>query len=164
MGVSTDGQICYGIKFEEGYIFPWAARLYDADITAWWLDICGYQPPFELFTEDGYWLNGSEPPAEKIAVYEAAKREFVKTQPPLPVDIVNYCSDDFPMYILAVPRLSISNSRGHPVTFNPLNLTITPAECQVLIDFCVSYCRPQEDSFDKFPAMAPRWYLSSYWG
>ena len=35
MGVSTDGQICYGIVFEEGHEFPWASDEYEKDISAY---------------------------------------------------------------------------------------------------------------------------------
>ena len=163
MGVSTDGQICYGIKFEESYVFPWDIKPYRGDWTGWWLSICGYQPLFELYTAEGNFLNGCRPSEEKIGAYFAAERAFEEAHP-FPIDIVNYCSGDFSMYILAVPRLSISNSRGYPVIFNPSDLTATPAERQALIDFCVQYCSPRKDSFDEFPAMEPHWYLSSYWG
>ena len=42
MGVSTDGQICFGIAFEECTEFPWDSEEYDGDIDAWWLSLSSF--------------------------------------------------------------------------------------------------------------------------
>ena len=69
MGVSTDGQICFGIMFDEGFEFPWNGGEDDQDLESWWMEeVCGYKPPFELFTEEGQWIEGMEENKEKMVV------------------------------------------------------------------------------------------------
>lgn len=36
MGISTDGEICYGIIFEDGYEFPWDID-HEGDPEMWWI-------------------------------------------------------------------------------------------------------------------------------
>ena len=47
MGVNTDGQICFGIKFEEGDEFPWEDVDGDYDLEEWWRRVNGYTNPHE---------------------------------------------------------------------------------------------------------------------
>src|SRR5437868_783086 len=98
MSVSTDGQIGYGVIFEDGCEFPWG----DSDPEQWWRNECGFKSSF-------------------------------------PVELVNYCSGDYPMYMLAVPSSILSNSRGYPEEFDPIKLVVTDKEKAPLIDFCKKY-------------------------
>ena len=60
MGVSTNAILCFGISFDEDTIFPWGDG--EDEMKEWWLEVNGYQPPFELFDEHGDWLDGVEAP------------------------------------------------------------------------------------------------------
>lgn len=157
MGVSTDGQICYGIELEEGAEFPWTGSKYSGDLEDWWLfEILGFRHTFEMFTLAGNWIGGEPWPKDKVAEYFAEEWDFRKTHPPLPVKLVNYCSGDYPMYILVVPDTYQIAERGYPETFVPSELQVTEQQTKDLIKFC-------KDHGIEFDG-EPQWYLSSYWG
>lgn len=139
MGVSTDGQICFGNVYEEDFEFPWDAEPFEGDIEDWWRQEQG------LDASKGY-------PAEGWLEYQ---KEFDAAHP-LPVTLVNYCSDEYPMWILAVPSSSSSNSRGEALAFSPEDLTVTDEEKTALREFCIKY--------DLILAEDAAWYLTSYWG
>ena len=145
MGVSTDGQICFGVLFEEGYEFPWDCEEYDYDIDVWWDEMNGFNPPFPF--------NSSLSEEEQQKYFEY-RRNF-KKQHPLPVDTVNYCSCDYPMYILAIPKTWFIANRGYPVKFNPKELEVSQNEINNLLDFCEKYGLKFIDG--------PVWFLSSNW-
>jgi len=164
MGVSTAGQINFGIPFEEGYEFPWDCEEHDGDIDDWWLyKICGYKNPIELYNEKGEYFNGQKPTKEESDLYYDTKREFLKNHP-LPVELVNYCSDKCPMYMIAIPKIGMNSSRGYPEEIDLQKLTVTKEDKSKLIEFCEKYCKPAEDSYCEFSKMEPKWYLSGYCG
>jgi len=158
MGVSTDGQICFGIAFnEEGATFPWDSDEYDGDIEDWWIyAVQGYQRPFEIFDADGEYLEGICPSRERIAEYYQLWHDFKESRPALPIALVLHCSYDFPMYILAVPRTVKVASRGYPEEITPSEMVITQEERDLLVNFCEEHNIEAEDK--------PRWWLSSMWG
>lgn len=152
MGQSTDGQIGYGIVFEEGFEFPWG----DEDMDDWWLKECGYKPSVEIYgdTESGY-ANNVRPDQKTIDAYYDEKKAF-KDSHPLPVKLENYCHCDCPMYMLVVPSSAKQCSRGYPKEFDPQKLTVTEEEKKALLDFCQKYNLTGESG--------PAWFLTSYWG
>lgn len=150
MGVSTNGQICFGIAFEEGFEFPWGE---DGDEENWWREQQGYKPSMKLYDERGNHLP-SVTQGDSDRVY-AEQRAF-NTEHPLPVAIVNYCSGDCPMYILAVPSSVLTNLRGYAERFDPADLSVTDEEKAALLRFCA-------DHGIEVPA-EPAWLLTSYWG
>jgi hypothetical protein len=91
-------------------------------------------------------------PAEGWLDYQ---KEFDAAHP-CPVRLVNYCSGDYPMWVLAVPGSVRSNNRGYAVRFDPAELIVTDAEVQALKEFCIKY--------DLIPEEDAGWYLTSYWG
>jgi len=151
MGQSTNAEISFGIAFEEDYEFPWSGE--DNDIETWWREQNGFTHSFELFDDEGNYIAGKEPSAELVELYFAEQREFDKRHP-LPVELVNYCSGDYPMWIIAVPYVGELARRGYPVTFVPSELTVSDAQVKALVDFCKNVGLEGE----------PSWYLSSYWG
>ena len=156
MGVSTNGQICFGIMFEEDFEFPWTNyEDGEGDIESWWIyQVHGFKHDIELYDERGEYLNGHKPSDEELERYYGPKREFEKTHP-LPVELVNYCSGDCAMYILAVPSSCLSARRGYPEEFNPTDLMVSAADKEVLIHFC--------DQHGIEAPSEPKWYLSSLW-
>ncbi len=158
MGISTNGQLCFGIIYNDGYEFPWDNSPYNGDYEEWWLvEIHGYKPPFQLYDERGEYLNGKEPSKSQRDAYYKHKFEF-KKQHPFPVKVGNYCSGDYPMYMIAVPNSFYSNHRGSLIEIDPDQLKVTVEEVNALVDFCKTYCCAEMSEF------TPKWYLSSYWG
>jgi hypothetical protein len=155
MSITTNGQICFGVMFEEDDELPWNNEENDYDLETWWIElICGYKPPFEIYDEEGNLLKNVSRYKEKE--YWLHFREFKKLHP-VPVEEINYCTCDDPMYILAVPRTCIYSNRGYPEKINPEDLIVSQEEKQALLDFCNKYC-PSKEKYE------PKWYLSSYYG
>lgn len=156
MGTSTDGQICFGVMFEEDYEFPWNAEQYDDDIEAWWRDVHGYKNPApNPFTEEGEYNDGFSSGDPRVSEYFDRQRDWMKKNP-VPVTEVNYCSGDCPMIIIAVPSTVKTNNRGYPLEFSPSLLTVRVKEVKMLRDFCTKYGLAED--------CTPKWWLSSYWG
>lgn len=154
MGVSTNGQICYGILFDEGTEFPWTRD--DNDIEHWWVyTVHGFKHSFEIYTEAGHYIGGQRPAQDVLDKYYGEKREFEKTMPKLPVELVNVCSCDYPQYILAALGTEKTAYRGRPVVFYPDELAAGEDERNTLLNFCHTHDIPFEGE--------PRWYLSSLW-
>lgn len=158
MSTSTDGQICYGIMFDEDYEFPWSADDYeDGDISDWWRDVNGYVNPIESpFTDDGDYKPGYHQNDPRIDQYFAGQSAWDKLNP-LPIELVNYQSGDYPAYIIAIPSTVKTANRGNPIVFSPgIELVVSGQDRQALIDFCTKYGLEIN--------APPSWYLSSYWG
>lgn len=151
MSVSTDGQICFGNVYEEDFEFPWENH----DIESWWRKECGFKPSVELYDESGEYVNGVKPSQDVIDAYYKEHRDFDLAHV-LPVELVNYCSGEFPMWIIAVPSSCRSNNRGYAERFEPGDLTVTKDEIATLRDFCIKY--------DLIPSEDAGWYLTSCWG
>ena len=157
MTQSTDGQICFGLMFEEDTVFPWDDHERWGDIDDWWLSyVLKWLPTNELYDKDGEYLGGVKPPDETINKYYKEKHDFMEKAPKLPVQLVNYCSDKYPAYILAVPGTFKKASRGYPEEFHPTEFNVTTQESDALLEFCRKY--------DIEIPGDPMWYLSSYWG
>jgi hypothetical protein len=154
MGVSTDGQICFGIPFDDGYSFPWDNGDFSGDIEDWWRIINGYKSPFELYDEDGEYIDGVEPTRKQTNEYYDAQNKWDREHP-MPVSLVNYCSGDCPMWMLAVPESFKNNSRGCPEKFDPKDLTVSQEAIDKLLKFCKDYDIEYEGE--------PAWYLTSLW-
>lgn len=154
MGVSTDGEISYGILFPEGFSTPWGYE--GQEIEEWWRVVNGYIPPIKIFDETGGYINSIRPSAETIKEYFGARNAFDEAHP-CPFEMVNVCSSNNPIYILALKGLGFVAPRGKPKAFDPKRLIVTDEQRATLIDFCKTY---DIDIEGKEPA----WYLSSYWG
>ncbi len=157
MSFSTDGHICFGIRFEEGHEFPWDDERYNCDIEEWWRSVRGFKPTKELFTENGEFIGGVEPPDSETNAYFDEMRAWHNAHP-LPIELVNYCSGECEMFILAVPSSCKTAARGEPEMFEPCELTVTPEEIKALLDFCAEFgIKPDED--DEENDGQPHWFL-----
>lgn len=156
MGTSTNGQINYGILFEEDFKFPWDEE-HDGDIEKWWIyKVHGYKNPIELYDKDGNYINGIKSTPEQEKIYYDALGKFIESHP-VPIDTINVCSGDYPIYILiSKSSISLSASRGCPMGFKPENLKTSQEDSDKLIQFC-------KDHDIEFTGEL-KWYLSSYWG
>lgn len=155
MGVSTNAQICYGIMLDEDAELPWDED-FDDEYDWWLIEVLGFKRSFEMFTPAGDWIGGKRWSEEKIKQYDEEMRDFEKSNPALPITLVNYCSDDYSMYIIAIPETCNSARRGYPEKINPSSLVVTDEQKCKLIKFCETHGIDFEDE--------PQWYLSSYWG
>jgi hypothetical protein len=158
MGQSTNGQICFGILFPEDYKLPWK----DSSEEDWWRTVNGYKPPFELYNSQGEYLNGKKPPQSEIDQYYQAQREFDDNNP-FPFELVNYCSLDCPMYILAIKESVKTAYRGYPEEISPQTLVEQYEWKTQLNDFAEKYINTSESAEEEID-LTPKWYLSSYWG
>lgn len=148
MGMSTDATICYGVLFDSNYEFPWDEQ--GLEIDDWWIDTSGYE-----FVGVG----GTE--------YERSSREYSEraawlASHSLPVALVNVCSGEYPIYVVAVPSTVLTAHRGEPVEFNPLDLAARLSraiEAQEIAAFYSFLLEHLDDDPLSPPAI---WYLSSY--
>ena len=155
MGVSTNGQICFGVEFEEDYEFPWDAEEFGGDEDDWWLKVSGFKQSFKIYTEDGMdYL--PEVTNEMKKAYFQEERDFKEAHDSAPVELVNTCSGDYPMYILAIPCTIFSASRGYPVAFELRDLEVNIGDVIALEKFCNEY---NLEGLGK-----AKWFLSSYMG
>ena len=162
--MSAYGRITYGVLFEEGYEFPWGNDSYWEGIEDWWVyQICGYKNPIELYKENGEYINGERPSQEEFDLYYDTRTEFF-VEHPLPIEVVDYCCEGCPVYMIVVPGVSMSSCDGDVEEIDLQKLTVTQAENDRLIEFCEKYCQPTEGSYYEFPVMDPKWHLSSYYG
>ena len=159
MGVSTNGQICYGFMFEEGYEFPWDTDVSEhdeGDIEAWWRGVNNYKNPlFYPFTVDGDYKPDVNKDDPRISEYFTHQGEWM-IKNPVPVEEVNYCSGDCPMYILAIPSTVITNRRGTPLVISAMSFLVPEKERIAIIKFMEKYNIVYDNG--------PDWFLSSYWG
>lgn len=156
MGTTTNGQICYGIAFEEDHEFPWDKEEYEYGINEWWKAVNGYNQPVEVYDEHGEYINGIGPDEKIFREYYDHKHDWEEKNP-LPIELVNYCSLECPMYILTISASVITARRGYPTVLSGEEFDINAVDVNPIIDFCQEY--NIEYDIDKF-----QWYLSSYWG
>lgn len=157
MGTTTDGQICFGVLTEEDYEFPWDKEPYDGDEIEWWIfEVLKFKPSFEIWDDEGNCINGIQPEHSVLDEYYKERRKFIDSNKKIPIKLVNYCSCDCPMYIVAIPETVIEASRGYPESFDPSRLKYSEESKKELLDFCKQY----DIGYDE----DPQWYLSSYWG
>ena len=157
MGVSTDAQLCFGIAVGNDEEMPWQTGKcdqFDSDVEEWWMrEVHKYKPPFELFDENGEWLDGVVAPDDKAREYFKAAQDFASRHP-LPVDVVKHCSGDYPMYIIAVPGTWTRAHRGFPREIDSNKMSFDIKDAAALIKFCDDYGIAGE---------GPAWWLSSMW-
>ncbi len=155
MGLSTDGEISYGVRLEDDVELPWDEE-YGGDIDNWWLyEVLEYIETESPFDENGEYKNGVRDEA-LIKRWRNEKSAFEDSHPKCPYQLVNVCSGDYPNYILAISGTVKTANRGYPKQFNPSALIVTSEQTQALIDFCKKYKIQTEAE--------PSWYLSSYMG
>ncbi len=151
MGVSTNGQICFGLLYEEGFEFPWNED--GQELEDWWRDVCEYKPSKEVYDSKGDHLPGIG--KADIDAYYAERRAWDEAHP-CPVAEVNVCSGDCPIYILAIPSTVKTARRGYPEVLAPdLDFQFKPGAREAFLSFIQAY----ELQTDAVPA----WYLSSLW-
>jgi hypothetical protein len=111
MSLTTNANLSFGCLFDGDFEFPWIVDKYDGDIEDWWMDINGFVNPIKYpYDVDGNYLDGVT--RDLVDNWYSNRSNWLLNNP-LPVEMVNYCSDGYPMYILAVKILTAH--RGYPV-------------------------------------------------
>lgn len=149
MGQSTDGILLFGVVFEEGFEFPWDDH---DDIEDWWREVSGFRPTFSPYTPEGEYAEGVKSGDPRIDAYYSERRQWDAAHP-LPVELVNVCSGDYPIYALAVLGTVTRARRGYP---EPITRQLGDVFPEPLVEFC-------EAHGIEMPGDAG-WLLASYWG
>ncbi len=154
MGVSTNGQIAFGIPLEEDAELPWDDH--EDGLEGWWREQTGWKEPFPLWDATGNYVGGVKPPEEKIGKWFDYQHKWDEGNP-VPIKLVNVCSGDCPMWMLASNGTVRKAFRGYPERFDPSELKTPEDEGRSILDFCERYGIEVD-------ASKVGWYLSSYWG
>jgi hypothetical protein len=154
MGISTDGQLSFGITCEEGEEFPWDDDKYEGEIEGWWRDINGFNKTNQVWDEEGNRRPGVTD--NDLDQYFVEQHAWDKENP-CPANMVNVCHCDYPMWMLVVPGTYTRASRGCPIKVDPAAMTVPEEKFRAFTDFI-------EKHMPKYEYKEPRWYLSSYWG
>jgi hypothetical protein len=157
MGQSTNAELNFGVIVDcEDEELPWHSEDDGLDFEEWWRNISGFKhsvpSPFDV---DGNYLPGFNKDSPQISEYFAESRAWDAVNPP-PVALVNYCSSECPMTMLAVPGAGLLAHRGDPSKFTPSALVVQPEAVEALTKFCRDHGIEYEGQ--------PGWYLTSYWG
>ena len=155
MGTSTNGIIGFGVPCDDGCEFPWGAEEFDGDIEEWWRQENGFVDVHQPWTEQGNYAAGWLEDDPRFEAYYKHRREWLASNP-IPVELENYCSGEYPMYAITVPGAGTSCYRGDPTSFDPSELTVTPEQVEALKAFLAKYEIEHDGE--------PRWLLMSYWG
>jgi len=164
MGVSTDGLLFYGVTIDsaEGS-YNVLSRLRrggdegdddeeDEEVLA---AAYGYVEPAS--GSDALWeaYQADRDSAEKLEAWRTARRaEQALKDSLVPVEVIQYCSNEYPMHALAVKGGSYSVARGSVERLGQ-SLVADPEWREVLRDACERLGIPFEE---------PEWLLASYWG
>jgi hypothetical protein len=149
MSTSVEANLSYGFVFPEGFQFPWSSDEFDGDIDAWWRSINGFDNIHEKpYNEEGEYKPGQN--SASASVYYDARRKW-SNQNPVPVKLVNYCSAEQPMIIIADSD-TFEAEWGSPASFNHDDFSQNGADD--LKAFLDKYGIKYEGE--------PQWWLSAY--
>lgn len=102
-------EIRFGALFDGDTTFPWDEGRYDGDVTLWWLFANGFRRSFEMFNDEGDWLNGI-PPIEVENAYYDEEDAFERSCPLLPFALTKGTVDKKRYSLLFVPDLGTNVS------------------------------------------------------
>lgn len=100
MGTSSNAHIGYGIILDEGVELPWEEEGLDK-----WYCRASHGKDFGGKYREMW--------------------DFLR-QNPIPFQLENYCSGEYPIYALVVTGTIKTATRGRPTNFNPSDLVVTP--------------------------------------
>jgi hypothetical protein len=151
MSVSTNGIIFYGLLFDEGFEFPWDDD--DDSLDGWWH---GLKNPNYPYTSDGAYKDEIDSRDHPMVLAYVESRIAWEAANPVPVELVNYCSESVPMYGLAVPGTVIECRRGYPIEISTSTIDWDVTKERLMWEFLEEYKIKYEGNL--------KWYLASYWG
>jgi hypothetical protein len=136
MGVSTNAYLAFGINLGEECPESWGNGFDEYEYVK---EKTGLVYP-----------DGAKDSPEMDAYYQ----ELFKRTKELPVEIVNHCSGNYPMYFVAVKRTVHTARRGYPEQIKPEDMVVSEQEIVTLRAFC------EEQGIEW---KEPVWHLFSYW-
>ena len=150
MGVSTNAIVYYGIEF--GDEFPISEETfeeYEHVDASDWEELLAVKQGVE---HPGEWKDDEET-KKKFNDFWEKQRNIVKK---FGVTIGTHCSDEYPMYYIAVEESHIIANRGFPKELDVYKFSILTSMWDIKIrEFCelmgIEYSQP-------------KWMLCSYWG
>ena len=151
MGMNVSASISYGIRFDEGFEFPWDDEKYEGDYETWWEDVLGFKPTFSPWTDKGEYKEGIDHDDPRIDAYYEEKRKW-EFDNPFPVEF-NMCgSDECYDMVLSVPGIGIGGDWETPTEIDLSIFTVDQGGIDELIGFCKFYEIEYEEG--------PKWYLT----
>jgi hypothetical protein len=153
MGQSTDAKLVFGIQLDEDTELPWRTEL-DDDIDEWWTKVTGFVASFLPYDENGSYAAGVTPKDPRITAYHEELKAWLDAHP-LPIELCDHCSGDFPMFVVSVPGAVLTAHRGYPVKVDAL--PAAPNSPERILEFIRQYIDPE------FPNTEPAWWLRSMW-
>ncbi len=154
MGTSTDGILCYGfeVRDDDGYVvesgYPEWLEATDGSFDGFLANLVGLESPKDFNKEK---FDSDPVYAKTWADYWAKKRGLAEE---FGVELVEHCSGEYTMYILAAAGSCSTASRGSALSFGQ-NINAKPEWREKLFAFC-------EKAGIKFEE--PQFLLCSYWG
>lgn len=134
MGQSTDAILFYGILFEDEDEAPEFMR--EAGYDDWW-EFLEAESGLPLYGEAGHSFE--------------AHQEYREKQP---VDLIQHCSGDYPMYGLCVRGSEVTARRGYPISLEDGLPEISNDQEQAFFHWCEKHNIKLQD---------PKWILCSNW-
>ena len=133
MGISSDGQLSYGIPFDEDFVFPWSEYV-DGEIYEWWEVENGYTPLYHVFSGGEYAPGFTKDDPRVYEEYDNNNRW--RKENPIPIELVMYCSYDYPTYLIAAPEYNYSVSRGYASKIRLPSHEEIAKYRKTIVDFC----------------------------
>lgn len=151
MGVSTDGILCYGFSLgDEGGVLPsWLLDGDPEDEDSNAIEFVDFLAKLYELPHPGEW-SGDEATLARFHEYWDKQRQLEKD---VGIEVVNHCSGEYPMFILAVAESVKTAARGS-ITELGQNTTANPEWEDKLRAFC-------EKAGIKFEE--PQFLLCSMW-
>lgn len=117
--MSFEALLVFGIPLVEGTDLPWREDpddpAEDDEVKDWWVKETGFEPTVQVWTADGNYLDGFDDDSPEIEQYFVELRAHLKKNP-LPVEVVEHCGSEHPMYVLAPPGVVIRANPGDLVS------------------------------------------------
>lgn len=151
-------RICYGLKFAPDMSFPWDD--YDS-IWKWWMyGVHNFQPEINIIDEKGTIRTDLRPSSGLLMGAYEEEVAFGRSLPSIPIKLINYGSDEEPMFILAVPGEVTTAHFQTPRMLGDFDLDIqmhmTKMSTLALLQFCKTH------SISLQGIVGPAWWLSTY--
>ncbi len=155
MGQDAEAKIVFGIDFGGSDDFPWD-RKFDGDIEDWWRSINNYVGLESPFDSSGNYKPGIKSYDKVVDDYFNERRQWLKDNP-IPIEMVRYCSYDYPAYVMSVASETYRADWSDPAEVDPAELMKDQSEnAKIILDFCEKYGI-------EVPSQ-PRWLLVAFFG
>jgi hypothetical protein len=145
MGSDCRATIAFGIDLGDSEQ-PWT----NDELEDWWLKVNNYEPPYEIYDDEGYLIDGIDRKSEKCKAYWEHRNNWIKEHP-CPVALAYY-GTDFENKVLMIPSTEISSY--YLEVFGPKATQVNQDEIESFKQFVNTYVN-KEDLGD----LEPEWLL-----